>query len=100
MHTNTSVQAMFDKYGDRICGISLNNGKYVSIGYRGENTLQLSDISFETVSGVDMMVLHRTDASRQTPVSYDAYITTEFIEAINVMSEKDKDYRIDLKLVQ
>lgn len=100
MHTNASIQAMFDKFGDRICGIGLNNGKYISIGYRGDVALQLSDISFETCGGVDMMVLNRTDISRNKPVKYQAYITTEFIESVNIMTEEFKDYRIDLKLVQ
>lgn len=99
MHTNASIQAMFEKFGDRICGIGLNNGKYVNIGYEGKYSLQLKDIDFETIGGVDMMVLHRTDNTRQFPITYDAYLTTEFIESVNVMSEEHKDYRIDIKLV-
>lgn len=99
MHTNASVKAMFDQFGDRICGIGLNNGKYIHIGYNGTYALQLEDIEFVTIGGVDMLLLHRVDATRQDPVEYEAYVTTEFIESVNVMSEGYENYRIDPKLV-
>ena len=93
--SNSSVKQMFDKYGDRICSISLNNGKYLLIGYRGKGQVQMSDISFETIGGVDVMAIKHVDFSSGRDIEFTSYITTAFIEGIDVMSEKDKDYRID-----
>lgn len=93
--TNASVKQMFDKYGDRICTISLNNGKCLFIGYRGKGQVQLSDISFEKIGDVEVMVIKHVDISSGRDIEFTSYITTAFIEGIDVMSEKDKDYRID-----
>ena len=99
MFTNAGVQEMIDKYGDRICGMSLNNGKYLLIGYEGVGSVQLSDISFDTIGGCDVMVINHTDISHGRHCKYQSFITTEFIEAINVMSEEDVNYRIDPMIV-
>ena len=93
--TNAAVEQMFQKYGDRICSISLNNGKYLLIGYRGKGQVQMSDISFETIGGIDVMAIKHVDFSSGRDVNFTSYITTAFIEGIDVMDEKDKDYRID-----
>ena len=95
MFTNAGVQQMFTEYGDRICVIGLNNGKRMFVGYNGSNSIQLSDISFETIGGCDVMAVQKIDNSSGRNVHYTTYITTEFIEFISVMSEEDADYRID-----
>lgn len=95
MHTNASMMEMFQRYGDRICAIGLNNGKRLLIGYRGENSTQLRDISFETIDGVDLMVVKKVDISSGRKLHFKDYITTEFIEYVLVMDEEDADYRID-----
>lgn len=93
--TNAAVQEMFNKYGDRICVISLNNGKKMYIDYNLKEGVRRSDISFETVGGVDVMkVTHRS--SKQTDyIEWENFITTEFIEEIGVMKEGYEDYRVD-----
>jgi len=92
--TNEGVKEMFDKYGDRINSISLNNGKHLFIGY--QSSPQLSDISFDTIGGADCMIIKHKDISHGYPaIEFETFLTTEFIETINVLSEKDKDKRID-----
>ena len=100
MMSNADVQAMFDQYGERVCAISLNNGKLLYIGYRGKGSTLLSDISFETVGGCDMMVVSKTDISSGRDVRYKNYITTEFIESVVVMDEEFADYRVDPLLLK
>ena len=96
MHSNASIQAMINKFGDRICAIILNNGKKLYIGYQGEKTsVQISNISFETMNGCDMMVVERTDISFTPHVTFKDYITTEFIEQVIVMDEDSRDYRVN-----
>lgn len=95
MFTNAGVKEMFNKYKERVCVIGLNNGKRMFIGYNGSNSTQLSDISFETIGGCDVMAVKMVDKSSGRDVKYTTYITTEFIEFISVMSEEDVDYRID-----
>lgn len=93
--TNAAVQQMFTDYPDRICFIGLNNGKRIFIGYNTAESVQPEDISFDTIGGVDVMkITHRS--SKQTEyIEWENFITTEFIESIEVMKEEYKNYRID-----
>ena len=95
MVSNATMKKMFDDFGQRICGISLNNGKFIYVGYRGSTTIKLEDISFETVGGCDMIVINKTDISSGKPIKYKNYITTEFVESVIVMDEEFVDYRVD-----
>ena len=92
---NNDLKSFFNKYGDRICAISLNNGKNLFIGYPGAANVKLSDISFETLGGCDVMVINHKNISYGKELTFKSYVTTEFIESISVMSEKDAEYRID-----
>lgn len=93
--TNAAVKATFDKYGERICYIGLNNGKRIFIGYNTKESVKLKDIAFETIGGVDVMkITHRS--SKQTEyIEWENFITTEFIESIEIMKKEYADYRID-----
>ena len=93
MWTNRAVQKMIDVYGERINSISLNNGKYILVGY--ESGIQLSDISLETIEGVDCIKIHHKQQSGGTVLEWDDFVTTEFIEGIDVLDEADQEYRID-----
>ena len=93
MWTNKAVQKMITDFGDRINSFSFNNGKYLLVGY--ESGIQLSDISFVTVEGVDCLKVHHKQQSGGTVLEWDDYVTTEFIEGIDVLSEQHKDYRLD-----
>lgn len=94
--TNAAVQEMFNKYKERICVISLNNGKKLYIDYNVKEGVRLEDISFDTIGGVDVMkVAHRS--SKQTDyIEWENFITTEFIEEIEVMKEGYENYRVDV----
>lgn len=91
--SNKAIQKMIDEFGDRINSISLNNGKYLFIGY--ESGIQLKDITLITYEGVDCLKVHHKQQSGGTVLEWDDYITTEFIEGIDVLSEAHKDYRLD-----
>lgn len=92
--TNAGVKGLIEKYGDRINSISLNNGKHLFIGYK--SSPQLSDITFDTIGGTDVMIIKQKDISHGTPgIDFETLLTTEFIEAINILSEKDVDKRLD-----
>lgn len=92
--TNAGVQKMISTYGDRINSISLNNGKHLFIGY--QSSPQLSDITFDNIEGTDVMIVKQKDISHgNPPIEFVTILTTEFIEAINIVSEKDIDKRLD-----
>jgi hypothetical protein len=91
--TNAGVQDVINKYGDRLNSISLNNGKYLFIGY--ESGVQLKDISFETIGGVDVIKIHHKQQQGGKVIEWDNLVTTEFIESVDVMDENSKDYRLD-----
>lgn len=93
--TNAAVQATFNKYGDRICFIGLNNGKRIFIGYNTKESVKLKDISFETISGVDVIKITHRSSKQDTYIEWENFITTEFIESIEIMKEDYVDYRID-----
>lgn len=91
--SNKAFQKFTAEFGDRINSISLNNGKYLLIGY--ESGVQLKDITPITYEGVDCLKVHHKNQSGETVLEWDDYITTEFIEGIDVLSEEHKDYRLD-----
>ena len=93
MWTNKAVKKIFDDYGDRVNSISLNNGKYLFIGY--ESGIQLSDIELVTIEGVDNLKVHHKAQQGGNVIEWDNYITTEFIEGIDIMSEGFDEYRLD-----
>ena len=95
MHSNESLKAMFDEFGERICAISLNNGKMMFLDYNGAGSTKLSDITFETRNGCDLMVVKKTDISSGRNIPYTDYITTEFVENVIVMDEGYEQYRVD-----
>lgn len=99
MWTNAGVKQMIDNFGHRICAIHLNNGKTMLIDYRGEFSTKLEDISLETIGGCDCLLVQHTDISSGKEVKFTSYVTTEFIEGFDIMSENDKDYRIDPLIV-
>lgn len=91
--TNAALQSLFSQYKDRINSISLNNGKYVFIGY--ESGIQLDDIEFVTFNGVDCLKIHHKAQQGGTVLEWDNLVTTEFIEGIDIMSEGYDQYRLD-----
>lgn len=95
MWTNKALKSFLDKNKGRVCSIHLNNGKVLMIDYPGKHTTKFEDIRFETVDGVDLMVVKHVDDSSGREVEFETYSTTEFIEGIDVMSEKDQMYRVD-----
>ena len=93
MWTNSALQPFLDEIGPRLNSISFNNGKYLLIGY--ESGVNHNDIELTTINGIDLMKVHHKQKQGGRWIEWDDYMTTEFIEGIDVMSEADKDYRID-----
>lgn len=91
--TNAALQSVITQYGERINSLSLNNGKYLFIGYDGSP--KLSDLTLKTVSGVDVIVVKHTQKQGGRILTWESLITTEFIEAVDILSEEDIDYRLD-----
>ena len=100
MWTNKGVKKLFDECGHRVCAISLNNGKTLLIDYNGPYSVKKEDISFDNIDGCDVMVIKHTDISSGKEVKYTSYITTEFIEGIDVMDPEFEDYRIDPLIIK
>lgn len=92
--TNAALKNYFDEFGERINSISLNNGKYLLIGYR-DGTVRLSDIEFIEYDGVELMRVHHTQQQGDRVLKWHDDLTTEFVEGVDVMSEEDIDYRLD-----
>lgn len=93
--TNAALQAAFNKFGERICYIALNNGKRIFIGYNVKESVRLKDITLESIGGVDVMKIHHRSSKQSEYYEWDNYMTTEFIESVEVMGEDYEDLRID-----
>lgn len=94
MFTNAAVQAIINDVGkDRINSMSFNSGKYLLIDY--ESGVKWEDISFKTIDGVDCIVVHHKQQQGGKDIEWDNYITTEFLENIEILSEGYEQYRID-----
>lgn len=93
--TNAALQKVIDTYGERICYIGLNNGKRIFIGYNMKEGVRLKDISLETIGGIDVMKIHHRSTKQSDYYEWDNFMTTEFIESIEIMGEEYEDLRID-----
>ena len=103
---NATLKAFFDKYGDRICWIGLNNGYRIYIGYKSSHIKSVNDIKLETVSGTDFYALPQIpealkdpEITNQPPV-YTTYHLTELIETFCIMEEDYKGTRLDPYFLQ
>ena len=94
MMTNAGMQELINKYGKRICSISLNNNKVLLLDYKS-GSAKVSDITFETVGGCDMMIVKRVENTHGVELHFTDYIVTEFIENVIIMDEGYEDYRVD-----
>ena len=100
MMSNAVLQSMIEEFGDRISAISLNNGKMLFVNYSSKASVKLSDISFETRNGCDLMVVKRKDIGSGKEILHTNYIVTEFIENVIVMDEGYENYRVDPLLIK
>ena len=95
MLTNKGLKQIIDTYKERVNSISLNNGKYLFLGY--ENSPTWDQIDYVTIDGCDFIKVPHIDISHnpKNPIKFHTLITTEFIEGIDIMDEGYEDYRID-----
>lgn len=93
--TNAALQEMIDKFGDAIFYIGLNNGKRIYIGYPVKDSVKISDISLETIGGVDLIKIKHRSSKQSEYYEWSNYMTTEFIESVEVMDEPYTDFRVD-----
>lgn len=55
--TKADFLAVIEKYGPNLCGINLDNGRIIYIGY--EDTPTLEDITIETIGAMDFLKVTR-----------------------------------------
>ena len=90
---NTVIQKFITDFGDRIFCINLDNTRFIYIGYNGGP--KLSEISLETIEGVDFIVISKTDSSSRTPVKFKTYHVTDSVQWIGIMDEGYAGYGVD-----
>ena len=95
--TKADVQAYFDKYGDRIFLICINNQVYISVGYSHNRCLNISDITFETIGDEDFLVVPYTVRDGGTEMKYSVHYKLNEIQYFGVMDEGYDQYRPDLR---
>jgi len=94
---NTALKAYFQENKGRINSLSLNNGKYLLLGYKGGPTEE--DIEFVTFQGVELIRVHHESMHGDTKVKWTNDLTTEFVEGIDVLDPSNPDVALDpLKL--
>lgn len=91
--TNALIRSYIEKYGDRIFAFGFDNAAVLYIGY--QSGIKLSDIELVTDNGVDLIVVNRIAKTHGKEISYQTFNVTSKIQWVGVMSEKDKDYRVD-----
>ena len=95
MLRNADLESFFNQNKGKICSISLNNGKNLLIDYPGVGNVSSDDISFVKIGSCDMMKIKHTNYSYGKEMKFTSYITTEFIEGINVMDDGYEQFRLD-----
>lgn len=96
--TNATLQKMIADFGDRIFAINLDNTRLILVGYN--SSTQLSDISFETISGTEFLVIHKTTNTHGKELKHKIYHVTDTVQWVGVMDEEYKDYRIDPLIIK
>ena len=93
-----ALSAFITEYGDRIFCINLDNSRFIYIGYNGG--VKLSDISLNTIGGVDYISVAHTDKSFSgVEVKYTVHHLIDSIQWIGTLDEGYSSYGIDpLKL--
>lgn len=102
--TNAGLQAAIAEYGERICCISLNNGKRLFLNYPStppnnkstqDCTIDIAQIQYKTFGDTDMFGFIHTDYSfGGVGVKFMIWHVTEFIEQLIVMEPEFSEYRV------
>lgn len=90
---NQVLQSFIDEYGDRICAFFIDNEHKILFGYPG--TPKISEIKLINIGGVDMYEIPYKGNTQRPEVDFSGIYITEYIQHFMVMSEKDKDWRVD-----
>lgn len=99
--TNAALQAMITQFGERIAAIIFDNSQTLFIGYKSKDdrrSLKLSDISMETIGGVDFTVVAHTMLQTDdvgNPITYKTYHVTECIQDVIIMDDGFAKYGVD-----
>lgn len=101
--TNAVVQALIDKFKNRIFLIRFDNGMTIAIGYQRSEAATIDDILLEHIGGVDMIGVRRrianpnsTRHTRQTTgASFITWHLTRCVQAISIMDEGAENFRPD-----
>lgn len=93
--SNKALQALFELYGDRIFTIYLDNNRSILIDY--PSSPKLSDITFETVGGVDYISIRHSQTMNGLTITYSIKHLTSTVQYVGIMDEDSKDYRVDVR---
>jgi len=91
--TNTAVQSMITTYGKRVFCINLDNTRFIYIGYN--NGVALTDISFETIDGIDFIKVHHTVTQGGNTMGYTTCHVTSGIQWVGIMDADSVGYGVD-----
>ena len=90
---NTAMQELIDTFSNRIFSIKFDNDRQLLIGYSG--TPKLSDISLETIGGVDFIKVKNSNFNNGKTIHYTSYHLTSEVQSIGVMDEGFEKYGVD-----
>lgn len=95
--TTADLKAIVDKYGDRICSISFDNGSMLLFGYgNGSGSVpSVKDIQYEKFGETEMFSVPHIGTSTRPTYTFRTHHNPEGIRAINVIDAEHEDYRID-----
>jgi hypothetical protein len=95
--TIEAIQGLFEKFGERIIAINLDNNACIFVNYPGGG-VKFADIRFDNVGNTDFLVTKQYDKTRGGLVPFETYVEVMHIQRV-VVADKPETW-IDPKILK
>lgn len=93
--TNAALQKIIDDHGPDIFCFFIDNEQKLLFGYNGKDSLKITDVTLDTIEGIEVFKIKRVSHSHGKPVYFHTIHKTECIQWIGYMDGTSADYRVD-----
>lgn len=99
--TNQAFKAFLDRFGERLCVITLDNNAKIYVEYKaggGKSSVKVSEIKMETIGGVDMFCVPSYPMNPREVdmgIVHEVWHPTQYIQALVCIDEAHKHLRVD-----
>lgn len=93
--TNAMLTEIINKNGPDIFAFFLDNEQKLLFGYSSKDCPRITDITLDTIGGVDVFKVKRVSHSQSKPVYFTTIHCTDTIQWVGIMDPQSAEYRVD-----